>query len=180
MKSLLPECFVQNDRERYKIWKEICYPLCSVNPGTLQTWNLIQNRTSYQNPTLDTEMLTHHDKKVAQFQHQPPHRATAVCECAKYYSLTCWMLTSQPFGVVLDCTQDRATFSQTSVNHRIARQEVCHGGWVEITAWEKEGSKKKVIEIHHQVSQFPRITHFLQVSILVTGDFYWPLKRGRG
>lgn len=58
-------------------------------------------------------------------------------KCWLYYTSTCWMLTSQPFGVVLDCAQNRATFSQTSVNHGIARQEVCHGGWVEITTWEK-------------------------------------------
>lgn len=51
---------------------------------------------------------------------------------AEYSTLTCWMLTSQPFGVILDRTQNRATFPKTSVNHCVTRQEVRHGGRVEI------------------------------------------------
>lgn len=87
-----------------------------------------------------------------------------------------WTLTSQPFGVVLDRTQDRTTFSQTSVNHCIARQEVCHGGRVEITTWERK--KKKVIDILCSNSQ-EQPTSF-KCLFLVTGDFCCPLKGGRG
>lgn len=44
-------------------------------------------------------------------------------------------LTSQPFRVVLDGAENRAALSQTPVNHRVARQEVRHGGRVEIAPW---------------------------------------------
>lgn len=68
---------------------------------------------------------------------QRPLRAPAVCEkCKNLPAEHVGTLTSQPFGVVLDGTQNGAALPQTSVNHRIARQEVRHGGRVEITTWD--------------------------------------------
>lgn len=65
--------------------------------------------------------------------HQPHYRATAAFDMLLHYTLLHWLLTSQPFGVILHCTQHGAAFTQTSVNNCVTCQEVSHGGRVEIT-----------------------------------------------
>lgn len=72
---------------------------------------------------LDTNTLKHPDRKS-----KPPAVETQ--------SRT---LTSQPFRVVLDGAENRAAFSQAPVNHSVARQEVRHGGRVEIATWGDRG-----------------------------------------